>query len=142
MRKLILSLLIVGAVLSAYAQPGRVRSRTETKTIESTILHAGRSYDIYLPVSYDVDPDRKYPILYLFHGVSGTNKDWFERGHLKDVMDQLVASGEVCEMIIVSPEAGGKVNEAWNGYFDMPGWAYETFFFTELLPPILSVNTV
>ena len=57
--------------------------------------------------------------------------------------DQLIASGEAVEMIIVTPNAGGNIYEgAWNGYFDMPGWAYETFFFTEFLPYIESTYRV
>ena len=65
-----------------------------------------------------------------------TNPVWAERGHVKDVMDRLVASGEACEMIIVTPNAGGNIHMEWNGYFDMPGWKYETFFYTEFLPYI------
>ena len=76
-------------------------------------------------------------MLYLLHGMDGTNKDWFDRGHVKDVIDQLTASGEADAMIIVSPDAGGSVREGkWNGYFDMRGWDYEEFFFTEFLPTI------
>ena len=51
-------------------------------------------------------------------------------------MDQLTASGEACEMIIVSPNAGGNPATCWNGYFNMPGWAYEDFFYKEFLPYI------
>jgi len=129
---------------SAYAQfQGGPQSRIETKTIQSKVLQDKRDYNIYLPVSYDQEPDRKYPVLYLLHGLMDTNKGWTERGHLKDVMDQLVASGEAMEMIIVTPNAGGNINEgAWNGYFDMPGWNYETFFFTEFIPHIESTYRI
>ena len=69
--------------------------------------------------------------------MNGTNKDWPGRGHLQDVMDQLRAAGEVCEMIVISPDAGGNIGEGvWNGYFDMEGWAYERFFFEEFLPAV------
>ncbi|MCE5332460.1 MAG: esterase family protein [Bacteroidales bacterium] len=113
------------------------QSRTETKNIHSTVLNADREYTIFLPKSYETDKNKKYPILYLLHGMMDTNKGWFERGHVKDVADQLIASGEACEMIIVTPNAGGNVYEgAWNGYFDMQGWKYETFFYTEFLPYI------
>ncbi len=119
------------------------QSKVETKTIQSKILNAEREYNIFLPLSYDKETDRKYPILYLLHGMMDTNKGWYERGHLKDVMDQLVASGEAVEMIIVTPNAGGNIYEGiWNGYFDMPGWNYETFFFTEFLPYIESTYRV
>ena len=69
--------------------------------------------------------------------MNGTNKDWADRGHLKDVMDQLSAAGEVCDMIVISPNAGGNIYEGdWNGYFDMEGWAYERFFYEEFLPAV------
>ena len=113
------------------------QSKVETKTIHSKVLNADRNYNIFLPKSYETDINKKYPILYLIHGMMDTNQGWYMRGHLKDVADQLIASGEACEMIIVTPDAGGNINEgAWNGYFDMPGWSYETFFYTEFMPYI------
>ena len=68
--------------------------------------------------------------------MSGVNTSWFTDQRVKDVMDQLVASGEACEKIIVSPNAGGNPATSWNGYFNMPGWAYEDFFYKEFLPYI------
>jgi pimeloyl-ACP methyl ester carboxylesterase len=40
------------------------------------------------------------------------------------------------QVIIVSPNAGGNPATCWNGYFNMPGWAYEDFFYKEFLPYI------
>lgn len=139
-RAFYLLLCLVGFTLSVFSQfDRRPQSKVETKMIQSKVLNAEREYNIFLPLSYEQEPNRKYPILYLLHGMMDTNKGWYERGHLKDVMDQLVASGEAVEMIIVTPNAGGNIYEGyWNGYFDMPGWAYETFFFTEFLPYIES----
>ena len=112
-------------------------SRVEEKTIHSEILNADRNYSVYLPAGYASNTDKKYPVLYLLHGMNGTNKDWPGRGHLQDVMDQLRAAGEVCEMTVISPDAGGNIGEGvWNGYFDMEGWAYERFFFEEFLPAV------
>lgn len=76
-----------------------------------------------------MDTQKQYPVLYLLHGMWENNSVWANRGHVKDVMDRLTASGEACEMIIVTPDAGGGNPEVFqNGYFDMPGWKYETFF--------------
>ncbi|MDR3226435.1 MAG: esterase family protein [Prevotellaceae bacterium] len=139
MKKIILSLLIFFPALSASAQfdGWGQQSKVETKIIQSKVLGAEREYNVYLPKSYETDVNKKYPILYLLHGMMDTNKGWYERGHAKDVADQLMDGGEACEMIIVTPNAGGNIYEgAWNGYFDMPDWAYETFFFTEFLPYI------
>lgn len=113
------------------------QSKVVTDSIYSEILGANRQFTIYLPKSYETDATRKYPILYLLHGMMGVNTSWFTDQRVKDVMDRLVASGEACEMIIVSPNAGGNIyTGVWNGYFNMPGWAYEDFFYKEFLPYI------
>ena len=137
MKRIVLLVLVASFAWVARAQWGGPQSRVVTDTIYSEILKADRAYSIYLPKSYEVDKDRKYPILYLLHGVMGTNVGWFRDQRAKDVADQLMASGEACEMIIVSPNAGGNPYEGdWNGYFNMPGWPYEDFFYQEFLPYI------
>lgn len=111
------------------------RSRIISDTVYSKVLNASRNYSVYLPPSYD--ENKKYPVLYLFHGMSQTDRDWLFRGHVQEVADRLVYSGEADEMVIVLPDAGGDIYKgAWNGYFDMPGWKYESFFFDEFLPYI------
>lgn len=138
MKKIIFFLLAVSLVLIADAQtPWRPRSKVVTDTIYSEILKADRAYTIYLPQSYDVNKTRTYPILYLLHGVLGVNTSWFTDQRAGEVADLLIASGEACEMVIVSPNAGGNPYKGdWNGYFNMPGWAYEDFFYKEFLPYI------
>lgn len=124
------------AMLAAWL---RNMSRVEHCTIRSATLDADRNYSVFLPAGYDADPSRRYPVLYLLHGMNDTDRGWYDRGHVKDVMDQLTASGEACPMIIVTPDAGGNVAEGkWNGYFDMEGWAYEKFFFEEFVPAVES----
>lgn len=117
----------------------RNMSRVECRTMRSEVLGADRNYTVFLPAGYDADPSRRYPVLYLLHGMNDTDRSWYDRGHVKDVMDQLTASGEACAMIIVTPDAGGSVSEGkWNGYFDMEGWPYERFFFEEFVPEVES----
>ena len=142
MKRLILSLFAVCLLWMANAQNPAwgPQSKVVTDSIYSQVLKAHRAYTIYLPQSYSNETDRKYPILYLLHGMSGVNTSWFTDQRVKDVMDQLVASGEACEMIIVSPNAGGNPATCWNGYFNMPGWAYEDFFYKEFLPYIPKIR--
>ncbi|NDV95109.1 esterase family protein [Dysgonomonas sp. 521] len=142
MKRIILLTVALYQICLAFAQWGP-QSKVESHSLQSKVLGTEREYTIYLPKSYEAETDRKYPILYLLHGMTDTDKAWFWRGHVHEVMDQLVASGEAVEMIIVSPNAGGSFEEGnWNGYFDMPGWKYETFFFTEFLPHIESTYRV
>lgn len=144
MKKIFLAIALTVIAFTSSAQNSdqmrqwmRNMSRVEEKTIHSEILNVDRNYSVYLPAGYASNTDKKYPVLYLLHGMNGTNKDWPGRGHLQDVMDQLRAAGEVCEMIVISPDAGGNIGEGvWNGYFDMEGWAYERFFFEEFLPAV------
>ena len=142
MKRIILLTVALSQLCLVFAQWGP-QSKVETHNFYSKVLDAEREYTIYLPKSYETEADRKYPILYLLHGMTDTDKAWFWRGHVSEVMDQLAASGEAVEMIIVSPNAGGSFDEGnWNGYFDMPGWKYETFFFTEFLPHIESTYRI
>lgn len=136
-----LSLLLITLcmlTLSANAQPKRGgRSRVLTDTIFSQVLNVKRAFTIYLPKSFNIEKDRKYPILYLLHGMTDTNTGWAEKGNMKPVVDRLIDRGEIDELVIVTPDAGGKdVKNQQNGYFDMPGWEYEKFFYTEFLPYI------
>ena len=144
MKRINLAIIALALCLTTIAQDWRIHmSRVEEHTIKSEVLGTERAYTVYLPAGYDTNIERTYPVLYLLHGMNDTNKGWYERGHVKEVMDQLTASGEVCEMIIVTPDAGGSVREGkWNGYFDMKGWCYEEFFFTEFLPMIESTYRI
>lgn len=89
-----------------------------------------REYAIYLPPSYDAEPARKYPVLYLLHGGNCSHADWETYGHLQAVADSLIAAASAKEMIIVCPE-GNKNNMIW---FNAPHWRYEDFFFQEFIP--------
>lgn len=108
------------------------QDETEEKSIKSDVLGVERYYSIYLPKSYTVDEDRTYPVLYLLHGVFGDHTDWVARGHIRDVANRLIDGDKAVEMIIVMPDAGTE----WDGYFNMDGWPYETFFFEEFIPHI------
>lgn len=132
--------MLVGALafFCASAQwPGMgPESKVVLDSIYSETLGAWRHYNVFVPKTFYTDPDAKFPVLYLLHGMNDTHMGWPTRGHVKDVMDQLTASGDAAEMIIVTPNAGGQAGVEWNGYFNMPGWNYEDFFFNELMPTV------
>ena len=119
--------------------PTGARSRVVVDSLPSRILGETRGYTVLLPRNYDVNTDKKYPVVYLLHGIMDTNEGWYKNGQVKTVMDRVVESGETEEMIVVTPNAGGNIYAGvWNGYFNMPGWNYEDFFFQEFLPHIES----
>ena len=137
MKKVALALaLLVVACAPKSARTVVEAGRVETGSIDSKILGAEVQYNVYLPAGYDIS-SRTFPIVYLLHGLTDTYTAWVEKGNMQEVADSVIASGEACPMIIVMPNAGGPdTHNTWNGYFNMPGWAYEDFFFQELMPAV------
>ena len=119
-------------LLGVSAQAGRII----TDSVESKVLGEKVFYNIYLPNGFERST-KQYPVVYLLHGLSDDYRAWRDKGRMQAVADELIESGEACEMIIVMPNAGGPdTRNTWNGYFNMPGWNYEDFFFQEFLPQV------
>lgn len=116
----------------------RAQSRIEQFTLQSTILGAEKSCSIYLPDGYDAS-GKSYPVLYLLHGASGCHTDWQQNGNMRQILDEAIAQGTALPMIVVMPDAAGEGENRTGkhmGYFDVPDWAYEKFFFAEFLPTV------
>ncbi|MBR6347041.1 MAG: hypothetical protein IKR69_06600 [Bacteroidales bacterium] len=59
----------------------------------------------------------KYPVIYLLHGLFGTHVDRATTGHMKDVVDELIASGELRKVIIIMPDAGDSdIHNNWHSW--------------------------
>ncbi|MDR0510210.1 MAG: esterase family protein [Rikenellaceae bacterium] len=136
--KRLLSILLVLSTAAAATNAMAQRSRVENLVMHSDVLNADKTFTVYLPEGYD-NSDRRYPTLYLLHGAWGCNTDWTEKGNAKTIADEAIASGRALPMIIVMPDARGQdANYAGKnmGYFNLPGWAYEDYFFREFIPYI------
>lgn len=133
MKRLLTLLTACIAACAATAQ-----SRIETFTFRSALLGAEKTCSVYLPAGYD-DSGRSYPVLYLLHGASGYHGDWAEKGNMRQIADEAIAAGTALPMIVVMPDASG-TGENYTGdrmgYFDVPGWPYERFFFEEFVPAV------
>ena len=107
-----------------------------TDSIKSNILNFTIKYNVYLPDGFD-QSDEQYPVVYLLHGMYGAYEDWDKMGRMKLVADEQIKSGESCPMVIVMPTAGDyDIYKVQNGYFNVPGWRYEDFFFQEFMPEV------
>lgn len=127
-----LRVLLVAAL--ALATTGAKAGKIVTDSVESKILGATVEYKVYLPNGFEKG-GRQYPVIYLLHGLWDDFESWEEKGRMKLVADELMESGECVPCIIVMPNAGGKPEtKPWYGYFNMPGWNYEDFFFEEFVP--------
>lgn len=68
-----------------------------------------RDVSIYLPPSYANSPQRRYPVIYLLHGYTDSDSNWFglNGDHFVNVPDAVDAAWQngAAEMIIVMPNA-------------------------------------
>lgn len=133
MKKCLFLLIALAAVGSAAAQ-----SRVEEFRVQSEKLGCEKICSVYLPDGYDKS-DKVYPVLYLLHGASDNYQDWAGKGNMRQIVDDAIAEGTALEMIVVMPDAAGEGERRIGkhmGYFDMPGWNYEQFFFGEFIPAV------
>lgn len=88
------------------------------------------SYNVILPSSFNVDPSRTYPVLYLLHGAGGSNADWCSQGNARAAVQAAIDGGVIPEIVVIMPDAK---NTAYvDGFQD--GIKYETFFHDTFMP--------
>ena len=56
---------------------------------------------VYLPNEYFTNPTKKFPVLYLQHGMGENEYGWGAQGHTAQIMDNLIAEGKAVPCIIV-----------------------------------------
>jgi putative tributyrin esterase len=77
-------------------------SRVEERTFRSAALGRAMPYLIYLPPGYDSDSAARYPVVYMLHGMGGSQTQWVDYG-LLEAADRLMRSGEIPSFAIVLP---------------------------------------
>src|SRR5512143_3222155 len=68
---------------------------------DSKSLGTRRRMRVYTPPGYS--SDRKYPVLYLLHGIGGTDTEWTVSCHANNLSDNLLAEGKIQTMVMVFP---------------------------------------
>ena len=67
----------------------------------STYTEKMRRCHVYLPNEYFTNPTKKFPVLYLQHGMGENEYGWAEQGHTAQILDNLIAQGKAVPCIIV-----------------------------------------
>ena len=104
------------------------KPRHETVGFESRLVGAALPYNVLLPADYKRGPskNRRYPVLYLLHGLGGSAADWVStRARLADYAAQY-------PFIIVVPE--GK--DGWYTDGLVAREKFESYFVDELIPDV------
>lgn len=84
-------------VLQANIRHGTI----DTISYESTTVGTTRRSLIYTPPGFS--KSKKYPVLYLLHGIGGDEKEWFNQGKPQVILDNLYAQDKLQPMIVVLP---------------------------------------
>jgi S-formylglutathione hydrolase FrmB len=121
-------------VLSFVATRGALaQERADCRPFRSAILNSSVRYCAFLPASYSTPEGklRKYPVLYLLHGLGGTQQSAVLNGEW-NVLQDMRRDRKVGDFIVVSPEA-------WDTFYinSRDGKTrYSDFFLSEFLPYI------
>ncbi len=81
---------------------------------DSPTMKMNRRMIIYTPAEYLSNPDKRYPVLYLLHGMGGDEGAWVGLGRTPSILDNMIAYGEIDPMIVVMPN-GNVIQEAAPG---------------------------
>jgi enterochelin esterase-like enzyme len=89
----------------------------DTITYPSKTVGNKRHALVYTPPGYS--KKKKYPVLYLLHGIGGDEKEWLNGGSPQVILDNLYADGKIEPMIVVMPNGRAmKDDRAGGNVFD------------------------
>ncbi len=118
-----------------YATNGIAYGSLETVEYKSETVGTIRKATVYLPPKYS--PTKKYPVLYLLHGIGGDHLEWLMGGTPNIIMDNLYAQGLAKDMIIVMPNGRAQEDDRAIGNVYAGSAAFANFEFdliNDLIP--------
>lgn len=94
-----------------------VHGNIDTISYNSKTVGSKRRALIYTPPGFT--KKKKYPVLYLLHGIGGDEKEWLNGGTPQVILDNLYAGGKIEPMIVVMPNGRAmKDDRAVGNMFD------------------------
>jgi enterochelin esterase-like enzyme len=106
------------ALAAALLLPGFVPARTGPaggQVLTGRFPGTRRDGLVYLPPSFTIA--RRYPVVYLLHGMPGSPSEYVDGADLLDYADEAIAAGTVRPFVAVAPAAGSRshYNGEWAG---------------------------
>ena len=113
---------------------GQVRSIYYFSNEQQTWRHAM----VYTPAGYDLKANikKRYPVLYLQHGMGEDETGWSKQGHMQHIMDNAIASGEAVPMIVVMESGDIKAPFGPGQSRDQYGNSFYPVLLNDLIPYI------
>lgn len=123
----------------AVKRDGIPHGNLEMIEYDSRTVGTKRRMQVYTPPGYS--SDRKYPVLYLLHGIGGDETEWQRFATPDILLDNLIADGRAVPMIIVMPNGRAQKNDRAEGnvFAAAPAFAaFERDLLDDVIPAIQS----
>jgi S-formylglutathione hydrolase FrmB len=130
-RAALTALVIAGMASILWSPEAQAAGRAECVSIPSEILGRDVPYCVVLPPSYDMEKTRRYPILYLLHGLGDNDQFLIHSGGM-NLIEDLWEQKQLAEFLIATPAAGASF------YINSRDGKrrYEDFFMQEFMPGV------
>jgi enterochelin esterase-like enzyme len=122
---------------------GIPHGQLEMVEYDSKTVGMKRKMQVYTPPGYS--KDKKYPVLYLLHGIGGDETEWQRFAAPNIVLDNLLADGRLTPMLVVMPNGRAQKNDRAEGniYSAAPAFAaFEQDLLQDVIPAIESRYSV
>ena len=110
---------------------------------ESTTVGTTRKMNVYTPPGYS--NEKKFPVLYLLHGIGGDETEWQRFATVDVMLDNLIADSKAVPMIVVMPNGRAQKNDRAQGnmFAAAPSFAvFERDLLDDVIPAIESRYSV
>ncbi len=114
---------------------GIERGKMELVEYESKSVGTKRKANVYTPPGYS--KDKKYPVLYLLHGIGGDENEWPRGGAPNVILDNLYADKKIVPMIVVMPNGRAQKDDrpGPNAFATAPAFAaFDKDLLNDLIP--------
>ena len=104
---------------------------------DSKSVGTTRKMQVYTPPGYSAE--KKYPVLYLLHGIGGDETEWQRFAKPNLLLDNLIAEGKAAPMIVVMPNGRAQKNDRAEGnvFAAAPAFAaFEQDLLEDVIPAI------
>src|SRR5271168_1307128 len=131
-RRAAMTVLLAGCVACVLLTPqASAAGRAECVSLPSKILARDVPYCVLLPPSYDAEKTRRFPILYLLHGLGDNDQFLIHSGGM-NLIEDLWEQHDFGEFLIVTPAGGSSF------YINSRDGKrrYEDFFLQEFMPDV------
>lgn len=122
---------------------GIPHGKLEMIEYDSKTVGTKRKMNVYTPPGYSAE--KKFPVLYLLHGIGGDETEWVRFANPLTVIDNLIADGKAAPLIIVMPNGRAQPNDRAEGdvFKSAPAFAvFEKDLLNDVIPAIESRYSV